>query len=209
MNVYPRPHRDALGALCVVLDQTAVPPSSRRVARTPCRLTARLERPASSVAPTTAGPTPRPENIESCNSNALALVPGGTSNLDGVTVPAVRAEPVERDTQSSDPATNTPLSAQNWWQRISLALTSDPGSNERAEAYDLSVTMSGDAVPHPVEPHVGSMANRLNWLRAGVLSADDGIVSVAGIVVYDGISGRQARLLEIAIRRPQPAARSI
>ncbi|MCW2649159.1 MAG: vacuolar iron transporter family protein [Mycobacterium sp.] len=27
------------------------------------------------------------------------------------------------------------------------------------------------------------MANRLNWLRAGVLGADDGIVSVAGIVV--------------------------
>jgi VIT1/CCC1 family predicted Fe2+/Mn2+ transporter len=27
------------------------------------------------------------------------------------------------------------------------------------------------------------MANRLNWLRAGVIGADDGIVSVAGIVV--------------------------
>ncbi|MBV9089474.1 MAG: VIT family protein [Mycobacteriaceae bacterium] len=33
------------------------------------------------------------------------------------------------------------------------------------------------------EPHLGSVANRLNWLRAGVLGADDGIVSVAGIVV--------------------------
>ncbi len=30
---------------------------------------------------------------------------------------------------------------------------------------------------------MGSLANRLNWLRAGVLGADDGIVSVAGIVV--------------------------
>ncbi|MBP3082153.1 VIT1/CCC1 transporter family protein [Mycolicibacterium fortuitum] len=36
---------------------------------------------------------------------------------------------------------------------------------------------------HPSEPHVGSLASRLNWLRAGVLGANDGIVSTAGIVV--------------------------
>jgi VIT1/CCC1 family predicted Fe2+/Mn2+ transporter len=30
---------------------------------------------------------------------------------------------------------------------------------------------------------VGSVANKLNWLRAGVLGANDGIVSTAGIVV--------------------------
>ena len=43
----------------------------------------------------------------------------------------------------------------------------------------------GPQVParHPAEPHAGSLANKLNWLRAGVLGADDGIVSVAGIVV--------------------------
>jgi vacuolar iron transporter family protein len=42
------------------------------------------------------------------------------------------------------------------------------------------------AVPttsHPAEPHVGSVASKLNWLRAGVLGANDGIVSTAGIVV--------------------------
>jgi vacuolar iron transporter family protein len=33
------------------------------------------------------------------------------------------------------------------------------------------------------EPHLGSLTNKLNWLRAGVLGADDGIVSTAGIVV--------------------------
>ena len=38
-------------------------------------------------------------------------------------------------------------------------------------------------VPHPAEPHTGSVAARLNWLRAGVLGANDGIVSTAGIVV--------------------------
>ncbi|MEZ0053330.1 VIT1/CCC1 family predicted Fe2+/Mn2+ transporter [Mycobacterium sp. MAA66] len=36
---------------------------------------------------------------------------------------------------------------------------------------------------HPAEPHVGSVASKLNWLRAGVLGANDGIVSTAGIVV--------------------------
>ncbi|SIR68411.1 Predicted Fe2+/Mn2+ transporter, VIT1/CCC1 family [Williamsia sterculiae] len=36
---------------------------------------------------------------------------------------------------------------------------------------------------HPAEPHAGSLSQRLNWLRAGVLGANDGIVSVAGIVV--------------------------
>jgi vacuolar iron transporter family protein len=41
----------------------------------------------------------------------------------------------------------------------------------------------GRAPHHHVEPHHGSVTNKLNWLRAGVLGANDGIVSVAGIVV--------------------------
>ncbi|MFC4377821.1 VIT family protein [Nocardia halotolerans] len=36
---------------------------------------------------------------------------------------------------------------------------------------------------HPHEPHAESFASRLNWLRAGVLGANDGIVSTAGLVV--------------------------
>lgn len=40
---------------------------------------------------------------------------------------------------------------------------------------------------HPGEPHSAGMASRLNWLRAGVLGANDGIVSVAGLVV--GVAG--------------------
>lgn len=35
----------------------------------------------------------------------------------------------------------------------------------------------------PSEPHTGASAGQLNWLRAGVLGTNDGIVSVAGIVV--------------------------
>ncbi|GAA2231176.1 VIT family protein [Herbiconiux moechotypicola] len=40
---------------------------------------------------------------------------------------------------------------------------------------------------HLDEPHVEGLASRLNWLRAGVLGANDGIVSVAAIVV--GVAG--------------------
>jgi vacuolar iron transporter family protein len=37
------------------------------------------------------------------------------------------------------------------------------------------------------EPHQAGMVGRLNWLRAGVLGANDGIVSTAGIVI--GVAG--------------------
>jgi VIT1/CCC1 family predicted Fe2+/Mn2+ transporter len=36
---------------------------------------------------------------------------------------------------------------------------------------------------HAREPHGGSVAARLNWLRAGVLGANDGIISTAGLVI--------------------------
>ena len=37
--------------------------------------------------------------------------------------------------------------------------------------------------PHEDEPHLSGLNNRLNWLRAAVLGANDGIVSTAGIVI--------------------------
>jgi vacuolar iron transporter family protein len=48
------------------------------------------------------------------------------------------------------------------------------GSSEPSEQADGG---------HAKEPHSGSVAGRLNWLRAGVLGANDGIVSVAGLVI--------------------------
>ncbi len=45
------------------------------------------------------------------------------------------------------------------------------------------------------EPHGGNLASRLNWLRAGVLGANDGIVSVAAIVV--GVAGATSDLRTI------------
>ncbi|SKA95554.1 Predicted Fe2+/Mn2+ transporter, VIT1/CCC1 family [Agreia bicolorata] len=53
-----------------------------------------------------------------------------------------------------------------------------------AAASDSAVP---DAPAHDNEPHRGGLAQRLNWLRAGVLGANDGIVSVASIVV--GVAG--------------------
>lgn len=47
--------------------------------------------------------------------------------------------------------------------------------------------MSSDIGPHAGEPHHVGIAGRLNLLRAGVLGANDGIVSTAGIVV--GVAG--------------------
>ena len=44
-------------------------------------------------------------------------------------------------------------------------------------------TRSSDPQLHPAEPHHSGIGSKLNWLRAGVLGANDGIVSTAGIVV--------------------------
>lgn len=41
--------------------------------------------------------------------------------------------------------------------------------------------------PHEHEPHTASTSSLLNWLRAAVLGANDGVVSVAGLVL--GVAG--------------------
>lgn len=47
--------------------------------------------------------------------------------------------------------------------------------------------MTDDARQHLGEAHGGGIGQRLNWLRAGVLGANDGIISVASLVV--GVAG--------------------
>ena len=50
---------------------------------------------------------------------------------------------------------------------------------------------------HENEPHDGRISGKLNWLRAGVLGANDGIVSTAGVVI--GVAGAaQGNVLAIA-----------
>ena len=51
----------------------------------------------------------------------------------------------------------------------------------------MSAEITEPTAPHDGEAHDGSFGARLNWLRAGVLGANDGIVSTAGLVV--GVAG--------------------
>jgi vacuolar iron transporter family protein len=55
--------------------------------------------------------------------------------------------------------------------------------------------VTGLDATHADEPHSGGLADRLNWLRAGVLGANDGIVSVAAIAV--GVAGATPQLAPI------------
>ena len=58
------------------------------------------------------------------------------------------------------------------------------------------------STPHPDEPHGTGLGQRLNWLRAGVLGANDGIVSVASLVVgVAGATSENSALLVAGARR--------
>ncbi|MGV8883890.1 MAG: VIT1/CCC1 transporter family protein [Rhodoglobus sp.] len=57
------------------------------------------------------------------------------------------------------------------------------------------MTSASTAAQHPHEPHGAGIAGKLNWLRAGVLGANDGIVSVAAIVV--GVAGATTEIAPI------------
>jgi hypothetical protein len=65
-------------------------------------------------------------------------------------------------------------------------LESMHAGDDMPSAAQVQAAAQGRAT-HAGEPQTGGTAGRLNWLRAGVLGANDGIVSVAGIVV--GVSG--------------------
>ena len=56
--------------------------------------------------------------------------------------------------------------------------------------------MTTEPPPHDAEPHDSGLSARLNWLRAGVLGANDGITSVAGIVI--GVAGATNNIKAIA-----------
>ncbi|MCI6574768.1 MAG: VIT family protein [Actinomycetaceae bacterium] len=65
---------------------------------------------------------------------------------------------------------------------VACASSLDPDSCSACEA------IAADTTPlDPVTSQESQMSTKLNWLRAGVLGANDGIVSTAGLVV--GVSG--------------------
>lgn len=57
--------------------------------------------------------------------------------------------------------------------------------------------MTHQSEVHPGEVHSEAIAERLNWLRAGVLGANDGIVSTAALVV--GVAGATTDTVAILI----------
>ncbi|WP_460869663.1 VIT1/CCC1 transporter family protein [Rhodococcus aerolatus] len=64
-----------------------------------------------------------------------------------------------------------------------------PPSDARPTTAQVEAADAG-LPTHGGEPHAAASSGKLNWLRAGVLGANDGIVSVAGIVV--GVAGATA-----------------
>lgn len=57
------------------------------------------------------------------------------------------------------------------------------------------MTTTIEATEATPEPHASSLGSRLNWLRAGVLGANDGIISTAGVVV--GVAGASSNVTAI------------
>jgi VIT1/CCC1 family predicted Fe2+/Mn2+ transporter len=65
-----------------------------------------------------------------------------------------------------------------------------------SESQSTDSVSDGTMPSHPGEEHTRGAATRLNWLRAGVLGANDGIVSVAGTVL--GVAGATTSTFAIA-----------
>ncbi|TWP34583.1 VIT1/CCC1 transporter family protein [Leekyejoonella antrihumi] len=70
-------------------------------------------------------------------------------------------------------------------------------SNPEARSIDALESGPSRQQPHEGELQSAGVSGRLNWLRAGVLGANDGIVSVAGIVM--GVAGSGAARSTIGI----------
>ena len=62
--------------------------------------------------------------------------------------------------------------------------------NARSTSLEQVEAAASGEPTHSGERHANGMTSRLGWLRAAVLGADDGIVSVAGIVI--GVAGATA-----------------
>lgn len=63
--------------------------------------------------------------------------------------------------------------------------------------FTLTIMTSSAPAAHAGEPHDATHASTLNWLRAGVLGANDGIVSVAGLVM--GVAGATTQRTPILV----------
>ncbi len=67
---------------------------------------------------------------------------------------------------------------------MSAAPPPEPTSDDTSTPAPMRTNADRIGPPaHPHQPDAGGGPARLNWLRAGVLGATDGIVSVAGLVI--------------------------
>ena len=122
-------------------------------------------------------------------------LPGKGGHL--VPVHQVRGVDAQTTTTTPTPAGRPSSSARRQVGRQPRGTTSAPrwlgggmgADDEMPSEAQVRAAAEGRAT-HPGEPHAGGGAGRLNWLRAAVLGANDGIVSVAGIVV--GVAGATA-----------------
>ncbi len=82
-----------------------------------------------------------------------------------------------------------------WVKCLYLAgrLSADTHRQMTNDPSDVSPAMGG---AHPQEPHGGSVASRPSLLRAGVLGANDGIISTAGPMI--GVAAASTDAGEIA-----------
>lgn len=76
----------------------------------------------------------------------------------------------------------SPVSLRHLRSATSKTLPDEPRFHE-----SNCLTGAVTSTPHSGEAHEAGLGQRLNWLRAGVLGANDGIVSVAALVV--GVAG--------------------
>jgi VIT1/CCC1 family predicted Fe2+/Mn2+ transporter len=75
-----------------------------------------------------------------------------------------------------------------------------PGGIPDDASNDEPDLAGSDIAAHAAEAHHGDVGSRLNWLRAGVLGANDGVVSVAGLVVgVAGATGDRTALLTAGV----------
>ena len=87
------------------------------------------------------------------------------------------SEPFDRGASGSCAVGAGRAASACWnWRAESITLEPVSATEPRAEAHH--------------EPHDSGLASRLNWLRAGVLGANDGVVSTAAIVL--GVAGATA-----------------
>lgn len=61
--------------------------------------------------------------------------------------------------------------------------TRDPTGGQGPDPLAKPTTQPLELAGGANEPHAAGISSRLNWLRAGVLGANDGIVSTAGLVI--------------------------